>query len=652
LKVNFDRFKLEFAFYKEKEMADFRRCLPVLAVLGLFFVLMTPASAQVTAALQCVANAAVPPIVRSEGLTEPVGDLVLNCQGGTPTAPGQPIPPVNIQIFLNTSVTSRLLTGSTAIGSQWSEALLLLDEPSQATQFPCPTASGVCINLGDGQGGKTGVYYGGGAPGTFGNNKNVFQGQQVASNSILWLGVPFDPPGSTGFRVVRITNIRANANALGVAGANSIPTPIVESVTATGTTFVLINNPQQTVAAVQKGLQFTVNSGSNIAPTNTSTTLPQSLQQCVTRSESATRFAILRYTELFATAFKKRNSTTSFSTPGATPFFNNNLTTAVSNTETMFYNPNLVGDTANRGLLGTAGLPDSGTRLKATFNNVPVGVRLFVDRCAGGTGCTGASTLSGGTSTAPDSALATSPETGPIAPVAAASGTGVPATPANVVEIALTNGSGFAVWEITDADAASLATLSFGVYSTFTANPGANSPALGTSTVNGSFAPTSSVTTASNTAHIPRFADTSVASNIFSINPCITNLLYPFVTNQLGFDTGLAISNTSSDPFGTSTQAGTCTLNWFGANAPAATLTPNVAAGTSYVTLASSAAPNFQGYMIAVCRFQYAHGFAFVSDAGAQRLAMGYLALIIPDRTRVADPFPTSSSGSGEQLGY
>jgi hypothetical protein len=42
--------------------------------------------------------------------------------------------------------------------------------------------------------------------------------------------------------------------------------------------------------------------------------------------------------------------------------------------------------------------------------------------------------------------------------------------------------------------------------------------------------------------------------------------------------------------------------------------------------------------MIAVCNFQYAHGFAFISDLGAQKLAMGYLALVIPD--------PGSSSNS------
>jgi hypothetical protein len=35
--------------------------------------------------------------------------------------------------------------------------------------------------------------------------------------------------------------------------------------------------------------------------------------------------------------------------------------------------------------------------------------------------------------------------------------------------------------------------------------------------------------------------------------------------------------------------------------------------------------------MIAVCNFQYAHGFAFISDVGARNLAMGYLAVVIAD---------------------
>jgi YD repeat-containing protein len=49
---------------------------------------------------------------------------------------------------------------------------------------------------------------------------------------------------------------------------------------------------------------------------------------------------------------------------------------------------------------------------------------------------------------------------------------------------------------------------------------------------------------------VPRFiADPDAARNIFAVNICRTNLLYPFVTNQAGFDTELAIANTNTDPF-------------------------------------------------------------------------------------------------------
>jgi hypothetical protein len=46
--------------------------------------------------------------------------------------------------------------------------------------------------------------------------------------------------------------------------------------------------------------------------------------------------------------------------------------------------------------------------------------------------------------------------------------------------------------------------------------------------------------------------------------------------------------------------------------------------------MASTIAPNFEGYMIAVCNFQMAHGYSFVSDLGAQKLAHGSLALVLP----------------------
>jgi len=43
--------------------------------------------------------------------------------------------------------------------------------------------------------------------------------------------------------------------------------------------------------------------------------------------------------------------------------------------------------------------------------------------------------------------------------------------------------------------------------------------------------------------------------------------------------------------------------------------------------LASATLTNFQGYVIAVCNFQYAHGYAAVTDLGIRNLWASYLAL-------------------------
>jgi hypothetical protein len=605
-------------------MADFRKMIPVLAIFGLLLGTAVTANAQAGPAFSCFANAGVPPLVRAEGITELVGDILLNCTGGTPTPPGQEIPRVNIQIFLNTPITSKLVVSST---SNLTEALLFLDDPgpqnlNNPQQTPCTT--GICPNIGNGAG--SGYYQGQGGGGT---NVNVFQGQTVAGNpnSLLWLGVPIDPPGSVGTRIIRITNVRAYAAQFG-AGNNAIPTTIQALISASGTFSVPINNPLQTVALIQKGLAFST-SYPTAAPAAQST-----LQQCFT--QSFTRVGVLRYTEQFATAFKQYNQGSSDAAP-TNAIAQNNFSPAL-NTETGFYNPAF--PTTNG--LNTAGLPNFGTRLRAVFNNIPAGVTLYVGL-----------TKNTADSTGPDLARLVTSETGAYSAATASTVTG---NPGNVGAITLTAGSGTAVWEVTQSDPSTFSRLSFDVFASYTANPGSGSPALGTATVQGSYAPISTVTTAA-TGPIPRFVDTSTAGNLFTINPCLTNLLFPFVTAQLGFDTGMAISNTSEDPFGTSTQAGTCTLNWYGANEIAATTTPTVDAGTTWTGLASNIAPNFQGYVIAQCRFQYAHGFAFVTKIGATDIAMGYLALIIPDPARSPEPAVCGGNStvagcvaSGEQL--
>ena len=113
-----------------------------------------------------------------------------------------------------------------------------------------------------------------------------------------------------------------------------------------------------------------------------------------------------------------------------------------------------------------------------------------------------------------------------------------------------------------------------------------------------------------------------------------TNQLFTFVTNQAGFDTSLTIANTTQDPFGTTLIDGTCTLHFFGANAPAPTETLVISAGTVFATLASTLAPGFQGYAIAECNIPLLHGWAIVGDLGFQNLGASYPALVIPPGKR------------------
>ena len=129
---------------------------------------------------------------------------------------------------------------------------------------------------------------------------------------------------------------------------------------------------------------------------------------------------------------------------------------------------------------------------------------------------------------------------------------------------------------------------------------------------------------------------------MFTINICRTILLYPYITNQAGFDTGVTVANTSQDPFttgsnATGAQAGSCIMTFYGGTTSAPTTAPapyntgTIAAGATFANTLSTIAPGFQGYMFAVCNFQYAHGFAFISDVGARNLAMGYLAVVLTD---------------------
>jgi len=247
-----------------------------------------------------------------------------------------------------------------------------------------------------------------------------------------------------------------------------------------------------------------------------------------------------------------------------------------------------------------------------------------------------------------------------------------------------TNGTYEAVWEVVNSNPSAIDVLKFGVYISYTPTS-ANLSAPGTAAYYGtpitnapneppnmvqlSFAPdiNGGLFAAANSTQgdfpIPRFSDLN--TYIFpwlTINLCQTTLLYPYTVS--GFpgpggsylDTGLAIANTTYDIFNTVKESGSCTLYAYGVTASTSGGSPVANQTTVYgcdsPLLAVPPAPgvncfpvvqsgelgifdlyqstllnSFQGYIIAVCNFLYAHGYASVSDIGLRNLFSNYLAL-------------------------
>jgi hypothetical protein len=645
LQENFDRFNN--ALYKEKEMADFRKSMIVLAAIALLLATVGTVSA---ASMTCTSNAAATQM-RAEGQTEKGGDFILTCTGGTPTDPApNTAPVVNITVFLNTTdVTSRVLTAS----DNATDALLLIDEPAEAAQQVCtvpneqtnsgPTPSCPIVGVGAS------------ATDPYANSYNVFQGQWgglTARNEIIFSGVPIAAPGTMGgTRTIRITNIRANASEVAIA-VSGAPSSVTETLGVSNPTVLPItsNNATQTIGLVQIGLLTTVGSPA-----------PSNWPQCVTTSLSIAGSVTLN--KGFGAAFKVRNQATTPAAPAA--LVNQDVPGGTYNTETFFYNAAQGVATAIDGIIGAeGGLADAGTRFRVKFSNVPAGVTVAVPIDAGYSGTVPVWGL--GVTTAPPNLYVhlTAGEVGAYSPL---SGDDTTTGFGNYYDVQLdSTGAGEVVYEVLQANTSSLTEyLSIPFYISYTSNPGSNSPAINIQAgVEASFAPvlTDAAAPMASEDQVPRFVDLSKVANAFIIDSCATHLLFPYVTNLGGFDTGIAISNTSLDEYGTSPQAGACTIYPFTGGAGLASFaTASIAAGTTWAALIDGAstpivaANSFSGYIIADCDFQYAHGFAFITQVGTFLGTEGYLALIIPDppKPRNASPFMLgpNPAASGEQLG-
>ena len=552
---------------------------------------------------QCRAAAGVPPIVRAEGLTELVGDLVVVCTGGT----AGEIRNTNLQLFLNTNITSRIV-GS----NDESEALLILDENVAAGSGSTATTPG------------------------------IFRARKVtnAENAIVWTGVPIVAPGP-GQRVLRFTNIRANAAGLGSSSA-LIPTQIVAFISASPTQSLAIDNPQQVVAYIQRGVVADLRACNG---TDSAGSSALNLLACVGQNNTGNRNLLtedsgnmqfaLRFREGFQTAFKPQIQVAPGSQIPSVP-------------GTVYHSES--GFVLNTGTHPfPVGGASTGTRLMARFANIPANVRLFVT--------TGPSY--GSSSTVQANLVQVAP--GNITQVTAPGITGaIPGDKtlfcANVtgngragVEVPVVDGTATAIWEVTEANPSANETLIFGVAVAYTNELTAGRPQTAQTSVTLGFAPAyaaGSSTTASSILPIPRFVENTTPTDSFRIDPCTTTLLFPYVASVAGFDTGLAISNTSRDPFAEPNrrlQSGNCTLHFYGSDTngvrppsqrttrpvePGETLTMVLSTGGGFGLLG---VPNFQGYLMAQCDFQFAHGFAFLTDGpiGAARVAEGYLALVL-----------------------
>ncbi|MEX2261450.1 MAG: putative Ig domain-containing protein [Bryobacteraceae bacterium] len=416
--------------------------------------------------------------IRSEGLSELAAHIRLTCEGGVPTQAGEPIPQANFRITLPVSITSRVVGAAT-------EALLLLNDPAPAAQSPCETPLTGC------------------------SNRNVFQGRLIESNTIEWTGVPVNPPGTAGNRLIRIVNVRARP----LAG------PLQATISATGAGAPGFANPTITVAQALPVLSFSTRTTSDTILSFTG--LPLSAGASVNPELAANPGGSgelnlhVKFAELPPAAMVARSIG---ATPESASAQNNPLT--VYRRETGFYNPDFP---AAEGL-NIAGLATQGTRLIARFNHIPAGVSIFVT-----TGAVLPGTTPG---ISAQLVAADASGAGPYAPVAATgTASGYPIAPISLIE-----GAGSATWEILASNTATSDSISFGVALAYSS---ANPVGAGTGTVAGNFAPLSAELEASASAPTPRFRDTYTEKTIFTMVGS-SNPVPPLVISTSSLPSGVA----------------------------------------------------------------------------------------------------------------
>src|ERR1051326_968491 len=196
---------------------------------------------------------AVPSQTRAEGITERIGDIILQCAGSNPGT----LLSGNFSVALPVSITNRI-----DANNQTTDVVLSVDYGSGFV----PTA----------------------IPG------------QILNNILTFSGISFTIPPSGNLNL-KISNIRAAVSQFGVSG----PRGILASLSFSTTSSILVNQAQVTVAFAQPGLLATLSDRGTINCAGSP--LPSTLN-LVNLFSAGTAFASTRVAEGFGSSFQPRGA--------------------------------------------------------------------------------------------------------------------------------------------------------------------------------------------------------------------------------------------------------------------------------------------------------------------------------------------------------
>jgi uncharacterized protein (TIGR03437 family) len=227
------------------------------------FFLIAAAAGLAAAQPNVCSTTAAPVILRAEGLTERIGDILYTCTG----APGAQLT-VNLSVQLNTGITNRLSSGNTVTGTV------------------------LTVNNG------------------FGPQAVTMQPMLQSANNLIWNGVPLQY-SAQGTLTIDIADVRANVTGLPVGGQ-----VIAQLSMSSGS--LLITQSSLVAGATELGLY--VGYSSQLICAQNGSPLPGTPSSFANLIMDGTAFTSTRITEGFAGAFTPRSAAANLNADTGTRF--------------------------------------------------------------------------------------------------------------------------------------------------------------------------------------------------------------------------------------------------------------------------------------------------------------------------------------------